>query len=44
MRSPHRFREYTGHANITTTLNIYTHATDAAKRDAMAAINTALTR
>jgi integrase len=33
-----------GHANITTTLNIYTHATAAAKRDAMTAINTALTR
>jgi integrase len=33
-----------GHANISTTLNIYTHATEKAKRDAMSALNTALTR
>ena len=33
-----------GHANISTTLNVYTHATEKAKRDAMSALNTALTR
>jgi integrase len=36
--------EILGHANIQTTLGIYTHAEDAAKRDAMTAVNAALTR
>lgn len=31
-----------GHANVSTTLGIYTHAEDAAKREAMAALNTRL--
>ncbi len=33
-----------GHANISTTLNIYTHATEGAKRDAMEAVNARLSR